>query len=80
MLRWLNSGLSRATFGHLAMSLWLEQVLLNCHPSHRADVRARLDDARQGIGPTLFDELVEIIRQHGAGGDEFEDGVVLELM
>jgi hypothetical protein len=32
------------------------------------------------LGPTLFDEIVEIIREHGPGGRESEDGVVLELL
>jgi hypothetical protein len=27
----------------------------------------------------LFDQIVEVIRQHGFGGDEPEDGIVLEL-
>jgi hypothetical protein len=40
---------------------------------------ARIDSARRGEGPTLFDEVVEIIRVHGPGGRESEDGVLLEL-
>ncbi|MFI7283288.1 hypothetical protein ACIBOV_23795 [Micromonospora chersina] len=58
----------------------MEQIIRTCHPSHRASITARISDARRGEGPTLFDELVEIIRDHGAGGDESEDGIVLELV
>ncbi len=35
--------------------------------------------AQRGEGPTLFDILVEIIRSHGPGGDEADEGVLLEL-
>ena len=38
------------------------------------------DLSRTALGPTLFDEIVEIIREHGPGGRESEDGVVLELL
>jgi hypothetical protein len=51
-----------------------------CHPSNRSNVQDRIRNARQGEGPTLFDEIVEIIRDHGAGGEESGDGIVLELM
>lgn len=80
MLRWHNSELSRVALGYPAMTRWLEQILVTCHPSNRADIRARIGDSKQGIGPTLFDKIVEIIRHHGVGGQESEDGVVLELM
>lgn len=80
VLRWRNSELSRVALGHPAMTRWLEQILLTCHPSNRADIRARIDESKQGAGPTLFDKIVAIIRRHGVGGEESEDGVVLELM
>jgi RNAse (barnase) inhibitor barstar len=35
--------------------------------------------SRDALGPTLYDILLEIIRAHGPGGEEAEDGVVLEL-
>jgi hypothetical protein len=65
VLRWQNSELSRAALGYEATIRWLEQILLTCHPSNRAAVRARISRAQQGEGPTLFDDLVEIIRHHG---------------
>ena len=80
VLRWLHSELSRAALGYEATISRLERIVLTCHPSNRADVQARITNARQGVGPTLFDEIVDIIRHHGAGGEESEDGIVLELM
>lgn len=35
--------------------------------------------SKEALGPTLFDDLVRIIRKHGAGGSESEDLVELEL-
>jgi len=32
------------------------------------------------VGPTLFDEIVEILRDHGPGGNESEDGILVELI
>jgi RNAse (barnase) inhibitor barstar len=79
VLRWLRSDLSRSALGYEATVERLEALLTTCHPSHVDAVRARIDMARRRQGPTLFDEIVEIIRVHGAGGLEAEDGVVLEL-
>ena len=41
---------------------------------------ARLDSADRGEGRTLFDQIVDIIRGHGPGGDESEGGIRLELL
>jgi RNAse (barnase) inhibitor barstar len=79
VLKWLNSELSRAALGYEATTQWLEQLLLTCHPSNRSAIEARIDSARRREGPTLFDLIVEIVRDHGPGGDEAEDGVLLEL-
>jgi hypothetical protein len=79
VLRWLNSTSSRAALGYAETARWLEQLLLTCHPSHRPVIAARIRGARRGEGLTLFDEIVGIIRNHGPGGRESEDGVVLEL-
>jgi hypothetical protein len=80
VLRWLNSESSRAVLGYEATILWLEGLLLTCHPSQRSIIQARTSRARRGEGPTLFDEIVDIIRVHGPGGNESEDGVLLELI
>jgi hypothetical protein len=80
MLRWFNSELSRSALGYEATIQRLEWVLLTCHPSHRLNIEDRIRRARRGQGPTLFDEIVDTIREHGPGGRESEDGIVLELV
>jgi hypothetical protein len=80
VLRWLDSESSRAALGYEATIRRLEQLLLTCHSSNRLAIEAWISSARRGEGPTLFDEIVEIIRDHGPGGSESEDGVVLELV
>lgn len=80
VLRWVNSDSSRVALGYDATIRWLEQILLTCHPSHRANIEARVSDAQRGEGQTLFDMIVEIIYDHGPGGSESEDGIVLELL
>jgi RNAse (barnase) inhibitor barstar len=78
-LRWINSDLSRDALGYTATLRRLEKMLLTAHPSNRPHVQARISSAQQTTGPTLFDEIVAIIREHGEGGREPEDGIVLEL-
>ena len=80
VLRWLNSESSRAALGYEETARRLEGLLATCHPSNRSKIEARIGSARRSEGPTLFDEIVDIIRTHGPGGDEFEDGVLLELI
>jgi hypothetical protein len=38
-----------------------------------------LDEAKQRIGPTVFDWLIEIIQDHCPGGSEEEDNAELIL-
>jgi RNAse (barnase) inhibitor barstar len=79
VLKWVNSDSSRATLGYEATIKWLEDVLFTCHPSNRSHIQDRLLAARRSEGRTLFGMIVEIIRYHGPGGPESEDGVLLEL-
>ena len=80
VLRWLNSDLSRAALGYEATARRLERLLATCHPSNRPRIEAEILRARSGTGPTLFDEIVDIIRDHGPGGRESDDGILLELL
>ncbi|MET9259829.1 barnase inhibitor [Amycolatopsis sp. NPDC004079] len=80
VLRWLRSESSRSALGYAETERQLERLVLTCHPSNRPDVQARIDSARRREGPTLFDEIVAIIRDHGPGGSEAEDGILLELL
>jgi len=79
VLVWRDHMLSRARLGHEEMARRLELVRQTCDPSNIAGVDAQLAAARQGLGPTLFDLLVEIIREHCEGGSEAEDGIELVL-
>jgi RNAse (barnase) inhibitor barstar len=78
-LRWKNHAVSRESLGYDETVRQLEQRLTRCHPSNRENVRADLERARNGHGDTVFDWLVEIMRDHGAGGDQAEDNVELVL-
>ncbi len=78
-IRWSHSAVSRAALGYPATVKKLEHMLERCHPANRESVRQRLATARDGIGPTLFDWIVEIIQIHYPGGSEAEDNVLLIL-
>jgi RNAse (barnase) inhibitor barstar len=75
ILRWLHSSRSRDALGYRATVDYLERKLQRCHPANIPMVTSELEAARRGEGQTVFDILVEIIRIHGPGGDEAEDGV-----
>jgi hypothetical protein len=79
VLRWLNSESSRAALGYEATIRRLEALRTTGHPSNRSDRRGQDQQCSAGEGPTLFDEIVDVIRDHGPGGTESEDGVLLEL-
>jgi RNAse (barnase) inhibitor barstar len=79
VLRWTDSDASRANLGYSETTRQLEKRLESCHPTNRDSVRAKLERARRREGPTVFDWLVDIIRDHGAGGEEAEDNVRLVL-
>jgi hypothetical protein len=80
VLRWLNWGRSRSALGYETTARRREQLLLTCHPSNRSAIQAEIVQARRGEGPTLFDEIVVIIRDHGPGEDGTGDGICLELL
>jgi RNAse (barnase) inhibitor barstar len=79
VLRWKNSAVSRERLGYPETVRQLERRLARCHPSNREWVGKDLEQARQGVGPTVFDWLTEIIHVHCAGGQEQEDGVEVKL-
>lgn len=79
ILKWSHAALSKEKLGYSETAKYLEEKLRRCHPSNRESVRAELARVRSRGGPTLFDRLVEIIRDHGAGGEQAEDNVRLVL-
>lgn len=78
-LRWAHSDVSRENLGYLETVRQLEKRLTYCHPTNRNSVRAKMHEARQEQGATVFDWLVEIIRDHGPTGEQSEDNVLLIL-
>jgi RNAse (barnase) inhibitor barstar len=79
ILRWKNSQMSRERLGYPETVRQLELRLKKCHRTNRKQVAKDLGEARSHTGPTAFDWLVEIIKDHCAGGSEEEDGLELCL-
>ncbi|QQS09331.1 MAG: barstar family protein [Phycisphaerales bacterium] len=79
VLRWVQSDRSREHLGYRETVRQLQSRLIRCHPSNCAAVAEQLELAKEGTGSTVFDWLVEIIREHGPEGQEAEDGVQLLL-
>ncbi len=80
VFRWKNHAVSRQRLGHEETVRQLERKLLQCHPANSVSVAQELASARHHQGPTVFDWLVEIIREHGPSGSEAEDQIHLELV
>jgi RNAse (barnase) inhibitor barstar len=78
-LRWRHAAVSIEALGHPETVRQLEMRLKHCHPDNRERVRQELADARAGRGPTVFDWLIEIIRDHGPGGRQASDDIRLVL-
>ncbi len=62
-LIWKNSAISKARLGHAELARKLESMISSCHPAAIPSVHARLQQAREGKGPTLFDWLVEMMQK-----------------
>jgi RNAse (barnase) inhibitor barstar len=79
VIRWKNHAVSKERLGYSETVRQLGLRLQRCHPSNRVYVAADLAEARVGRGATVYDWLVAIIRDHGRGGQQQEDGVTLVL-
>jgi len=78
-LVWRHHATAREHLGHRETARQLERRLARCHPLNREGVAEDLARARAGEGPTVFDWLIEIIREHGSGDQEATDAVRLVL-
>lgn len=78
-LVWKDHALSKDRLGYPETVRQLERRLTRCHPTNREYVAKDLAAAKSGSGSTVFDWLIEIIRDHGLGGDQEEDRVLLSL-
>lgn len=79
IIHWCNAALSRERLGPAESVRQIQRRLKKCHPSNRLQIEHELEQAQRGEGPTMFDLLVEIIRDHGPDGSEAEGGVELIL-
>ncbi len=79
ILRWRNHAVSQERLGYPETVRQLGLRLKRCHPANRQRVAETLQQAMTRRGPTVFDWLVEIVRDHGAGGAQAADGVELLL-
>ena len=68
------SAISAQRLGWPETIRFTENKLTTCHPANIPRVQADLAAARRGEGQTLFDIITSIIRAHGPGGIEAEDG------
>jgi hypothetical protein len=79
-LTWENSDLSRQRLGHAETARCLDCAARSASdPDTRRYLEDLADSARRGEGSTVFDWIVQTIRNHGEGGDEADDGIELEL-
>lgn len=61
-VRWREVERLRAALGYAETVRQLERQLATCHPSHRDSLLQELDDARRGVGPTVFDWLRDLFQ------------------
>jgi hypothetical protein len=80
VLRWIHSDQSRKALGWPETISFHVRKLEHGHPENHDYIQNDLDSARQHIGPTLFDLIIEIVRNHGPGGSAPEDAIELQLL
>ncbi|MFB8026204.1 barstar family protein [Streptomyces sp. NPDC056465] len=68
VIEWRDHDRSARALGHEETARRLERLLPRVHPANRARVEGELAEARAGRGPTLFDQLAEIITDRTAPG------------
>ncbi len=61
---WKNTIKSKVDLGYKATIKHYENILFNCHPTNRDSIKQFLESAKQHQGDTLFDIIVEIIKEH----------------
>ena len=80
VIKWKNSSRSQEKLGFAETIKYLEYKLNQCHPDNCEDIKVDIQLAQNGEGQTLFDILVEIIRNHGPEGNSSDSGVDLVLL
>lgn len=72
ILVWEKSNLSRERLGYPETVRQLEKRLQTCHPTGREITRTKIELAKQNKGNTVFDWLVEIIKEEQSVELRFE--------
>ncbi|MFE2939723.1 barstar family protein [Streptomyces sp. NPDC059255] len=67
VIEWRRHEFSRRALGQEETVRTLQRRLERTHPDNRPAARARLEDALAGRGPTVFDELVQLIEEEAPG-------------
>jgi RNAse (barnase) inhibitor barstar len=78
-LRWVNFERSKKVLGYPETIQSLQRTVQEYDPVNVDFVKEALEKARRGEGPTLADTIIAIIKIHGPGGEEADDGIELEL-
>jgi RNAse (barnase) inhibitor barstar len=78
-LVWKHHNLSKDRLGYSETQRVLRKRVTTCHFENVTFVTSELKKAEACEGATVFDWLVEIIKDHGPGGSEHEDGIELVL-
>lgn len=76
---WRHHALSRHRLGYAETTRQLRRMLATGDSHNEIDTRRDIAAAASCQGSTVFDWLLDIIRAHGLGGDEAEDGIELLL-
>ena len=61
LLKWINFNKSKKDFGYDTTIKYYETILKTCHQSNVEYIKGLLEKARQYIGETLLDIIIEII-------------------
>ena len=54
-LKWVNSNISKKNLGYKETVRQLEIRLKRAHPSNKKDLEKQIENAKQKMGPTVFD-------------------------
>jgi len=76
---WRHHALSRHRLGYAETTRQLRRMLATGDPHNEMDTRRDIAAADAHRGSTVYDWLLDIIRAHGSGGAEAEDGIELLL-
>jgi RNAse (barnase) inhibitor barstar len=63
-LIWMNSERSKLKLGYEETVKYYQNILGKCHPTAKREVRGKLELAKNKVGETLFEMIVEIIKEH----------------